>query len=44
LPTQDHAAIDDQEAQARSLTRGLAMVAGAIMLIVLCALCGRLMF
>ena len=44
LPDQDHAAIDDDEARARTLTRGLAMVAGALLLVVLCSLCGRTLF
>jgi hypothetical protein len=44
LPRQDHGAIDEQEARARTLTQGMAMVAGAILLIVLCALCGRALF
>jgi hypothetical protein len=44
LPDQDHATIDDEEARARTLTRGLAMVAGALLLVVMCALCGRILF
>lgn len=44
LPDQDHAAIDEDEARARTLTRGLAMVAGALLLVVLCSLCGRTLF
>jgi hypothetical protein len=44
LPDQDHAAIDDDEARARTLTRGLAMVAGALLLVVACSLCGRILF
>jgi hypothetical protein len=44
LPEQDHAAIDDRESRARTLTVGLAIVAGAVMLIVLCAVCGRSLF
>jgi hypothetical protein len=44
LPEQDHAAIDEDEARARTLTRGLAMVAGALLLVVLCSLCGRTLF
>jgi hypothetical protein len=44
LPEQDHAAIDEDESRARTLTRGLAMVAGALLLVVLCSLCGRLLF
>jgi hypothetical protein len=44
LPQQDHTAIDAEEARARSLTQGIAMIAGAVLLIVLCALCGRALF
>ena len=44
LPPQDHAGIDADEARARTLTLGLALVAGAIIVIVLCALCGRAAF
>ena len=44
LPDQNHAAIDDDEARARTLTRGLAMVAGALLLVVACSLCGRILF
>jgi hypothetical protein len=44
LPEQDHAAIDEDEARARTMTRGLAMVAGALLLVVLCSLCGRILF
>jgi hypothetical protein len=44
LPVQDHPAIDADEARARTLTYGLAAVAGAVLLIVLCALCGRTLF
>ncbi|MDT5025374.1 MAG: hypothetical protein QOE61_1800 [Micromonosporaceae bacterium] len=44
LPEQDHSAIDDQESRARTLTVGLAIVASAVVLIVLCALCGRALF
>jgi hypothetical protein len=44
LPEQNHAAIDDQEAKARTLSLGLAIVASAIMVIVLCAMCGRNLF
>ena len=44
LPEQDHPAIDEDEARARTMTRGLAMVAGALLLVVLCSLCGRILF
>ena len=41
LPEQNHSAIDDQEARARALSLGITIVAGAIIMIILCALCGR---
>ena len=41
LPAQDHADLDAQERSARTLTYGIGLVAGAILLIVLCAICGR---
>jgi hypothetical protein len=44
LPAQNHGAIDDDEAKARTLTRGLGLLVGAILLILLCALCGRVLF
>ena len=44
LPAQDHAAIDDQEARARTLTLGIALVAAAIVAILLFAICGRSLF
>ncbi len=44
LPTQDEAAIDEAESSARTLTYGIGMVAGAILLIVMCLLCSRLLF
>lgn len=42
LPAQDHGWIDVQEAAARTVTYGVGLVAGAIMLVALFALCGRL--
>jgi hypothetical protein len=42
LPPQDHAAIDNAEARARVFTIGMGAVAGAVILIALCALAGRL--
>jgi hypothetical protein len=41
LPAQDHARIDDEEARARTLTRGVGLVVAAVLVIVLCVLCGR---
>ncbi len=44
LPVQDETAIDEAEDSARTLTYGIGMVAGAILLIVMCLLCSRLLF
>ncbi len=44
LPVQDHIRIDEEEARARTLTRGIGIVVGAILIVVLCALCGREVF
>lgn len=44
LPGQDHADLDAQEQSARTVTYGIGLVAGAILLIVLCTLCGRALF
>lgn len=44
LPPQDHAALDAQERAARTLTQGIGLVAGAVLLVVLCALCARALF
>jgi len=41
LPIQDHQQLDEDEARARTLTQGIGIIAGAILLIVLFALCGR---
>jgi hypothetical protein len=44
LPLQDHARIDEDEARARTVTLGVGIVAGAIFLVAMCALCARLVF
>jgi hypothetical protein len=41
LPEQDLAALDADEREARTLTYGIGLVAGAILLVVLLILCGR---
>jgi hypothetical protein len=41
LPTQDLTALDADERQARAVTYGVGMVAGAVLLVVLFVLCGR---
>lgn len=44
MPTQDDTAMDAAERQARTVTHGMAMVAGAALLLVIAVLCGRLIF
>jgi hypothetical protein len=44
LPAQDDDAIDTTEAEARTITYGVGMVAGALALILLLVICGRLIF
>jgi hypothetical protein len=44
MPAQDHAGLDAQEQSAKTITYGVGMVAGAILLIVMCALCSRFLF
>jgi hypothetical protein len=44
LPPQDHAELDTAEKSARTITYGIGMVAGAVLLIVICALCSRALF
>jgi hypothetical protein len=44
LPPQDDAALDEQEKEARTVTYGIGMVSGAIALIILIVLCGRVLF
>jgi len=44
LPKQDHAAIDDDEQTARTITYGVTMVAGSIMVLLLLVICGRALF
>ena len=44
LPAQDDQALDTQEREARTLTYGVGMVAGAVLLVVLLVLCGRALF
>jgi hypothetical protein len=44
LPAQDDAVLDEQERSARTITYGVGMMAGAIALIVLFVICGRVLF
>src|SRR5947209_19411767 len=44
LPAQDLPELDAQEREARTVTYGIGMVAGAVLLIVLLVLCGRVLF
>ncbi|AVT36632.1 hypothetical protein [Plantactinospora sp. BB1] len=44
LPGQDHAALDAEEGSARTLTYGVGMVGGAVVLVLMCLLCSRALF
>ncbi|HEY2949212.1 MAG TPA: translation initiation factor 2 [Micromonosporaceae bacterium] len=44
LPPQDEAGLDRAEESARTLTLGVSMLAGAVLLIVICVLCSRAVF
>jgi hypothetical protein len=44
MPAQDGARLDSQEREARTITYGIGMVAGAVLFIVLIVLCARALF
>ena len=44
LPPQDEPELDRAEESARTLTLGIGMLAGAVLLIVICVLCSRVVF
>ncbi|WP_233606519.1 translation initiation factor 2 [Micromonospora sp. Llam0] len=44
LPPQDLAALDGEERNARTVTYGVGMIAAAVMIILTCLLCSRLVF
>jgi hypothetical protein len=44
LPAQDLPALDRAEESAHTLTLGVGMLAGAVLLIVICVLCSRVVF
>lgn len=44
LPGQDTAALDEAEGSARTVTYGVGMVAAAILVIIMCLLCSRILF
>jgi hypothetical protein len=44
MPVQDLDRLDAAEEQARTLTYGVAMIAGAIMLVLMLVVCGRALF
>ena len=44
LPAQDAEALDEAEGSARTVTYGVALVAGAIALLLMCLLCARAIF
>jgi len=41
LPPQDQEAIDAEEQQARTVTYGIGLIAGAVFLVLVCLLCSR---
>jgi hypothetical protein len=44
LPPQNEPELDRAEESARTLTLGVGMLAGAVLLIVICVLCSRVVF
>jgi hypothetical protein len=44
MPSQDIDALEESEGSARTVTYGIGLVAGAVALLLLCLLCGRLLF
>jgi hypothetical protein len=44
LPEQDHTELDTAEQSARTITLGVGLAVGAIVLIVVCVLCSRVLF
>ncbi|RKR88694.1 hypothetical protein BDK92_3024 [Micromonospora pisi] len=44
LPGQDIPAVEAAEASARTLTYGVGLIAGAVLLVVMCLLCSRVLF
>jgi hypothetical protein len=44
MPAQDLPHLDEAEQRARTLTYGVAMVAGAIMIVLVLVLCGQALF
>ncbi|MEV1287175.1 translation initiation factor 2 [Micromonospora sp. NPDC049679] len=44
LPAQDETAVEADEQSARTLTYGVGLVAGAVLLVVVCLLCSRVLF
>lgn len=44
LPAQDIPTLEAQEASARTLTYGIGLITGAVLLVVMCLLCSRLLF
>jgi hypothetical protein len=44
LPPQDLPALDAAEGSARTLTYGIGMLTTAVLLVVMCLLCSRLLF
>ncbi|BCB80071.1 hypothetical protein ACFQ1L_07030 [Phytohabitans flavus] len=43
-PRQDDAGIEEEERNARTLTYGIGMIAAAVLVVVICLLCSRVLF
>jgi len=44
LPLQDHPRLDAEEQSAKTLTKGIGLLAGAVMIVLLLVVCGRFLF
>ncbi|MEH1015539.1 translation initiation factor 2 [Micromonospora sp. CPCC 206060] len=44
LPAQDPGRLDEAERSARTVTYGVGMIAGAVVLVLICLLCSRVLF
>ncbi|WP_412540415.1 translation initiation factor 2 [Longispora sp. K20-0274] len=44
MPRQEHSALDEEERVGRTITYGVGMVAGAVMVVLILVMCGRALF
>ncbi|MFD1322460.1 translation initiation factor 2 [Micromonospora sonneratiae] len=44
LPPQNLAGLEEQERSARTVTYGIGLIAGAVLIVVICLLCARIVF